>query len=472
MVKDDSASGSRAPQLWGLSAVELHEAYWSSHGVACVELGSGVTPQAGADLYLLVERGNAVLFDLRAIAESLLWNKADITRLRLVENSSADYGETVRLAADGSVAQIERHYRAQQQLSTQVFLARSADDAAHWSASTTASEAHASMRRHHRVRIDSTACPGRGFTLAPSPSDAEQGFLRCLVEEWPRPDQVLRGVVQLQEGIFALQGTTLSAEDRCVGPLWIGRIAASQARRYAVGPDVIADELSGEPIPVRLIEEIFSPDAAVAATDRTRATGWYQPLKRASDVVLSVLTLALMSPVLLVCAVAIVLDDGFPVFFGHGRQTRGGATFKCWKFRTMRKNAEALVAELRKQNLCDGPQVNIKEDPRVTRVGKILRTLQLDEFPQFVNVITGDMSIVGPRPSPDNENQYCPAWRETRLSVRPGITGLWQVMRTREAGKDFQEWIRFDIEYVEKMGPLFDAWICMATAVNLIRRRA
>jgi lipopolysaccharide/colanic/teichoic acid biosynthesis glycosyltransferase len=115
--------------------------------------------------------------------------------------------------------------------------------------------------------------------------------------------------------------------------------------------------------------------------------------------------------------------------------------------------------------------VNIKDDPRVTRVGKWLRKLQLDEFPQFWNVLIGDMSIVGPRPSPENENQFCPAWREIRLSVRPGITGNWQVKRTRAEGKDFQEWIQYDIEYVERMGPLFDAWLCVMTVVNILRRK-
>ena len=199
------------------------------------------------------------------------------------------------------------------------------------------------------------------------------------------------------------------------------------------GPEVIHDQSQGEAATIPLIEELFSPERTAAASASTQHGGVYPPVKRLLDIVLSIFALVVMSPVLLMCAVAIVLDDGFPIFFGHGRQTTGGAIFRCWKFRTMRKDAESRVAELRKQNLCDGPQVNIKEDPRITRVGKVLRKLQLDEFPQFFNVIRGDMSIVGPRPSPDNENQYCPAWREIRLSVRPGITGLWQVKRTREA---------------------------------------
>jgi lipopolysaccharide/colanic/teichoic acid biosynthesis glycosyltransferase len=221
---------------------------------------------------------------------------------------------------------------------------------------------------------------------------------------------------------------------------------------------------------VRPIEEIFSPDSG----DRTEATGprdgIYGPVKRSLDVVAALLVLVLGSPVLLFCALAVVIDDGFPVFFGHRRQTRGGGTFRCWKFRTMRRDAEARVAELRMQNLCDGPQVFIKDDPRVTRIGKVLRALQLDELPQFWNVLIGEMSLVGPRPSPDKENQFCPAWREMRLSVRPGITGLWQVMRTREPGKDFQEWIRYDIDYVRHMGPWLDLKIVVLTVWNILSK--
>ena len=96
----------------------------------------------------------------------------------------------------------------------------------------------------------------------------------------------------------------------------------------------------------------------------------------------------------------------------------------------------------------DGLHVDILDDPRITRVGQFLRQTNLDEVPQFVNVLLGQMSIVGPRPSPDNENRLCPAWRDARLSVRPGITGLWQVCRSRYRGaNDFQEWIYYDIEY-------------------------
>ena len=136
----------------------------------------------------------------------------------------------------------------------------------------------------------------------------------------------------------------------------------------------------------------------------------------------------------------------------------------------MRRNAESMVAQLQAENKADGPQVFIENDPRVTRVGRILRKLQIDELPQLWNVVRGDMSLVGPRPSPDRENQFCPAWREMRLSVRPGITGLWQVRRTRAEGEDFQEWIRYDIEYVQTASFLLDLKILFKTLGVLIAR--
>jgi lipopolysaccharide/colanic/teichoic acid biosynthesis glycosyltransferase len=103
-------------------------------------------------------------------------------------------------------------------------------------------------------------------------------------------------------------------------------------------------------------------------------------------------------------------------------------------------------------------------------VGRVLRKYHLDELPQFFNVLLGHMSVVGPRPSPFVENQYCPPWREARLSVRPGITGLWQIMRTRRPGADFQEWIKYDIEYVETRNWWLDLSIIFRTALLLLRR--
>ncbi len=138
----------------------------------------------------------------------------------------------------------------------------------------------------------------------------------------------------------------------------------------------------------------------------------------------------------------------------------------------MRRDAESMVAELQALNKADGPQVFIENDPRVTRIGRMLRKTQIDELPQLWNVIRGDMSFVGPRPSPERENQFCPAWREMRLSVRPGITGLWQLRRTRTPGEDFQEWIKYDVEYVRTASTLLDLKVVFLTAFQILGRQS
>ena len=166
---------------------------------------------------------------------------------------------------------------------------------------------------------------------------------------------------------------------------------------------------------------------------------------------------------------AIWLEDGRPFFFGHARETVGGREFPCIKFRSMRKDADVVKAQLAAANQADGPQFFMERDPRLTRVGRFIRKTNIDELPQFLNVLAGHMSIVGPRPSPRAENQFCPAWREARLSVRPGVTGLWQVRRTRRKGCDFQEWIQFDLEYVDKGDWRMDLSIIFQTLWIVIR---
>ena len=129
---------------------------------------------------------------------------------------------------------------------------------------------------------------------------------------------------------------------------------------------------------------------------------------------------------------------------------------------------EAKQGELRKANQVDGPQFKLAYDPRVTPIGHFLRRTNIDELPQLWNVLKGEMSVVGPRPSPFEENQICPGWREARLSVKPGITGLWQVSRSRDRGAaDFQEWIFYDTQYVERRGFWLDVKIILLTIKEL-----
>jgi lipopolysaccharide/colanic/teichoic acid biosynthesis glycosyltransferase len=126
-----------------------------------------------------------------------------------------------------------------------------------------------------------------------------------------------------------------------------------------------------------------------------------------------------------------------------------------------------MQRNLADRNEVDGPQFKIENDPRVTRVGRILRATNLDELPQLFNVLFGQMSLVGPRPSPFRENQICVPWRRARLSVRPGITGLWQVCRGHREQSDFNQWIYYDITYVRNGGFWLDLKILAATVLTL-----
>ena len=452
-------------RIWGLDAVEVHDAYWASVGVSCVRMGSGVGPDPGADVFLLLEPDQLAVFDLRALAETLLWNAADLTRVQLIDPGQSGYRERLVFGSDGSVLKVERRYKAERRVSGQVLVAQRRSDAQAWAQAATASEALAAMRTGRRLRIDAIDCVGQCFHAVAARD--RQAAVQAIARVWAHPERVIEGVKPLASGVYGLEGDALGEGDRCVGPLWLGARDRSSAVEE-IGPAILWDSSAPHGVRVRPISEVFSPDFARSAREPAARSDWYAPVKRGFDIVFAALVLVCLGPLLALIALAVVLDDGFPVLFGHRRQARGGRVFRCWKFRTMRRNAEALVAELRKQNLCDGPQVFIKDDPRVTRVGRILRRFQLDEFPQFWNVLVGDMSVVGPRPSPENENQFCPAWREKRLSVRPGITGLWQVMRTRAPGKDFQEWIQYDIEYVERRGPWLDLRIIAMTVLNLL----
>ena len=192
--------------------------------------------------------------------------------------------------------------------------------------------------------------------------------------------------------------------------------------------------------------------------------------KRIADIIISLIVLSLFLPIFPIIALIIKLGSPGPIFFGHKRQGLHGKPFTCWKFRSMIPGADDLQASLRMLNEVDGPQFRIEDDPRINRVGHFLRDTFLDEIPQFWNVLCGEMSVVGPRPSPEKENALCPPWRDARLSVRPGVTGLWQVMRTRRASQDFQEWVHYDTEYVKTLSFKKDIWICWETFKQMVRR--
>ncbi len=190
-------------------------------------------------------------------------------------------------------------------------------------------------------------------------------------------------------------------------------------------------------------------------------------LKRITDCFAAIIVLVLFAPIIPFIALAIKLTSPGPVFFRHKRQGRYGKTFNCLKFRTMKLGADEMQDKLRFVSEVDGPQFKMDDDPRISAVGRFLRETYLDEIPQFINVLLGQMSVVGPRPSPESENTLCPFWRDARLSVRPGITGLWQICRTRQPMRDFQEWIHYDTEYVRNLSLRMDLWISWKTIKKL-----
>jgi exopolysaccharide biosynthesis polyprenyl glycosylphosphotransferase len=192
--------------------------------------------------------------------------------------------------------------------------------------------------------------------------------------------------------------------------------------------------------------------------------------KRGLDLLGSVMLFILLLPVMLVTAIAIKLSSKGPVFFSQKRAGRNGRTFTLYKFRSMVDGAELKKDELLKLNELDGPIFKIKNDPRTTGLGRFLRRSSIDELPQLWNVLIGDMSIVGPRPHPVEEVANYKRWQKRRLSMRPGLTCLWQV-RGRSKIADFDECVRLDLQYIDRWSLGLDLKIFLRTIPTVILGR-
>lgn len=175
---------------------------------------------------------------------------------------------------------------------------------------------------------------------------------------------------------------------------------------------------------------------------------FYLFLKRFMDIFASILGLILLSPILIVVSVLIKLDSKGPIFFSQKRVGLHGKTFNMYKFRSMVVNAEEIKDKLKEQNEMSGPMFKMKNDPRITKIGKFIRKTSIDELPQLLNVLKGEMSLVGPRPSLPKEVKEFEPWMLERLEVKPGITCYWQVMGRNSIG--FREWMELDVKYVHE----------------------
>jgi lipopolysaccharide/colanic/teichoic acid biosynthesis glycosyltransferase len=189
--------------------------------------------------------------------------------------------------------------------------------------------------------------------------------------------------------------------------------------------------------------------------------------KRTLDLVICILLLVVVLPVLALCAIAIVIDSPGAPFFGQWRTGRDGRRFRMLKLRTMVANAEELKQKLAHLNVLPPPDFKIPNDPRITRVGRFLRATSLDELPQLLNVLRGDMSLVGPRPTSFAATRY-ELWHTSRLDVAPGITGLWQLEGRNVS--TFDQRLRLDLQYIRRRSVAYDLWLLVRTVGVVLRR--
>ena len=191
--------------------------------------------------------------------------------------------------------------------------------------------------------------------------------------------------------------------------------------------------------------------------------------KRLVDAVFAVFALLLLSPLLLIVAAAVVLDGGWPPLFAQERIGLAGQRFRMWKFRTMVNGAEDMREGLVHLNEAPFPAFKVTNDPRVTRLGRLLRRSSLDELPQFWNVMRGEMSLVGPRPALPEEVRHYDSFALRRLAARPGITGIWQIENRNRSNGHFQEWVQKDVAYLEGWSLWLDVVLFAKTLAAIAR---
>lgn len=328
------------------------------------------------------------------------------------------------------------------------------------------------------------------------------------------------GLTEISDGVWAGENISISPKAYMAGPILIGRNCTISDDVQIIGPAVIGDNCTigkrariRESITLNDFDmdenasvkycvvgrgvKIFSGDAfsnkilvdnlkvadvnlipsryefnGVIESVGLKMGGYkyaaFLGLKRLLDIIASLFFLAVFSPVMLALALAVKLDSDGPAVFRQRRCGKDGVDFEMLKFRTMVKDAHSQQKKLVDQKNVDGPMFKLLNDPRITRIGQFLRKTSLDELPQLLNVLKGEMSLVGPRPLVMDEMKFSPSWRSIRLKVKPGITGLWQVQGRSEAS--FHDWIRHDVYYVQNQSLWLDIKILLKTIGVVFRK--
>ncbi|GBC86629.1 UDP-glucose:undecaprenyl-phosphate glucose-1-phosphate transferase [bacterium HR12] len=335
---------------------------------------------------------------------------------------------------------------------------------------------HAQIRRERAIgrlsyRTVIVGANREAASLAASMRDPESGFsvigaVHTSQEADPGPELPVLGDIHELQGIVRREGadcifvasSAVSAEEM-KQIARIVRLEGLEVRVSASLPVVLASRLSAQPV-----GGVMSLALRPARLSRPQ-----RALKRAFDLTVAGIGLILSAPLWALAALAIKLDSPGPVLYRQRRVGEGGRPFVMLKFRSMYVDAEQRLAELRPLSEVDGPLFKLRDDPRVTRVGRWLRRWSLDELPQLWNVIRGEMSLVGPRPPLPEEVAAYEEWHFARLEAPPGITGLWQVSGRSELS--FEDYVRRDLFYIENWSLAYDLFIVLKTIPIVLSRR-
>lgn len=478
MIASSAPSSAHAPAvptsvdrtIWGLDPQQLHTRYWAALGVQVVRQGEPSQIVRHTELFLLTDPRSLTIFKLSSVMDTLNWIKPQVLFLRLHDSRERGYREKVITDPLDRFVRFQRLYDASDDSRlARVVLTPSSEIAQLWQS---AADPVTGWRRLRRFtpRLDRVTLSVHGNVYDRTVDRELAAFVRGLVATWKRPDSTVSRARESKGEVWIDPEARINPDARFIGPVWVGAGRHVDGGTTVIGPAVVWDDPAARPSTEAIQWLEIEPTEPPTDLNPRPVNPIDRAFKRLFDLGFSLIALLLTFPLYPFIMLAIWIEDGRPFFFMHRRETIGGAEFPCIKFRSMRKDAERIKTELRSQNQADGPQFFMRKDPRLTKVGQVLRRYELDELPQFINVMMGHMSVVGPRPSPFVENQFCPPWREARLSVRPGITGLWQTKRTRQAGSDFQEWIKYDIEYVEKRSWLLDLKIIFKTIAIIFQR--
>jgi lipopolysaccharide/colanic/teichoic acid biosynthesis glycosyltransferase len=452
------------PTLWGLTPTALHDRFWSAQGLCVVRRGEpGPLPPAPC-AYLLTAPLSLVLFKLPMPLSVLLWTAHKPAVSRVVQDDDYRVCETVIANADNSFVRIDRFLQRHRADLSRIAITSSRELAQSWQTLTEPARAWRQIRGSAE-RHGSFPRTLPGFVFDRKDPDEVDAFARSLPQYWTSPSAAIQGLECSDSRVWKQSHADVAMNARIIGSVWIGSGRRVAADEVIAGPAVLWDDPGAKTRGVRTMEQrrlraTTHVETPVVVRRRSRAE---RALKRSFDILTALLVLIITLPLSLLVMAAIRLQDGRPALVTRRRLTVRGREFRCWRFRVLHREAENLQALLRSQ-----PDYYSRRDPRVTKVGRWIRRAGIDGIPQFVNVLMGQMSIVGPRPGPADEEQGSSSWREARLSVRPGITGLWRIMPLQQAGDDFQDWGRYDVQYVEDGGLGMDVRIIARTLTQMV----